>query len=98
MLADGAFTVRTVSDSEAGEFLGAGGVANVANPTHGNSLDAISRKLGVDVRVAKGGRISLVAGDECLVAQISNIPRETREFSDEEIASARFEFRIVSVR
>lgn len=97
MLADGDFTVRTVDSTKASEFLRSG-VVNAANPTHGNSLDAISRKLDVDVRDAKGGRVSLVAGDECLVAQISNIPRETREFSDVEIAAARFEFRIVSVR
>lgn len=95
MLGDGIFSVRTLSADDAAKWLRQDDIVNAANPTHSNSLDAISRKIGVNVREAKGGRVALSAGDECLVAQISGIPRETREFSDAEICAARFEFRLV---
>jgi hypothetical protein len=97
MLPDGDFAVETLSESRAAEFLN-GGVENVANPQHANSLQAITQKLGVDVRESKGGRVFLKSGDECLVAEIGNIPRETREFSDEEISAATFKFRLVVVK
>ncbi len=96
MLPDGSVVIKTLTEREAAVWLQVA-YENVANPSHSNSLQAITQKLGVDVRGAKGGRISLEAGDECLVAQISGIPRETREFSDEEIAAAQFDLRLVRV-
>ena len=99
MLPDGDFTVTTVSMDEAVDYLRRDGVENVANPSHGNTLQAITQKLGVDVRMAAvGRRVILNQGDACLVAQIGNIPRETREFTDEEIQAANFEFRLVEVK
>lgn len=97
MLPDGEFTVITLTDGEATKYL-AGDIENVANPTHANSLQAISQKLGVNVLVAKGGRVFLGAGDECLIAQVTGIPRETREYSDEEITKAEFVFRLIKVK
>lgn len=96
MLPDGSVSVRTLSAKEAREWLDTP-FTNAANPTHGNSLQAITQKVGVDVRDAKGGRVALRPGDQCLVAQITGIPRETREFTNEEIAAAAFEFRLVTV-
>ncbi len=96
MLPDGKMEIRTLSENEASKWLSSG-FENAANPMHSNSLQAISQKLNFDVRDAKGGRVSLESGDQCLVAQISGIPRETREFSDEEISSAVFIFRLVTV-
>ena len=98
MLEDGDFQVKTLSQEEVVEWLKVGDFENVANPTHANSLDAISRKIDFDLREAQGGRINLKPGDQCLVAQISGIPRETREFTDEEIAKAEFSFRLVIVK
>ncbi|MFH1145466.1 MAG: hypothetical protein V1707_00675 [bacterium] len=97
MLPDGKFYVVTVDADAAKCFFSSNDIQNIANPTHANSLQAIIQKLGVDVRDAKGGRIRLSSGDQCLIAEISGIPRETREFSDTEIASAVFNFRIVEV-
>lgn len=98
MLADGSFEVETISTQEAVAFLTENAVENAANPDHSNSLQALTQITGVDVTAAQGGRISLETGDICLVAQISGIPRETREFTDEEIAAARFTFRLVKVK
>lgn len=97
MALDGLLSVKTINEKNAADFLRQEGLANVANPTHGNSLQAISQKLGVDVRAAQGGRVTLQSGDEVLVAEIGGIPRETREFSDSEIAAATFRFRLVRV-
>ncbi len=96
MLPDGNVSVETLTTDEATGWLREG-FENVANPSHANTLNAVSRHLGVDVRQAKGGRIKLIAGDECLVAEISGVPRETREFTNEEIAAATFTFRLVKV-
>jgi hypothetical protein len=98
MAPDGDLSVQTIDETAAAEFLRQEGMANVANPTHANSLDAISRRLGVDVRNTRGGRVLLSSGDECLVGEIGNVPRETREFTDAEIAKATFRFRIIKVR
>ncbi len=97
MLSDGEFTIETLLDEEAAKYL-TGEIENVANPMHANSLQAINQKLGVDVLDAKGGRVFLGTGDECLIAQVTGIPRETREYSDEEIAKAEFVFRLIKAK
>lgn len=84
---------------KAAEFL-AGNVANVANPSHANTLDAVTKKLGVDVRNAKGGRVKLMKGDQILVAQVTfppSVPRETKEYTDEQVAQGVFEFDLVTI-
>lgn len=102
MLPDGRFFVEALTWGEARAWL-CGAFENVVNPSHTNSLDAICRHLNVDGRLAekicnaKGGRVILQRGDECLVAQIENVPRETREFTDEEVKNASFAFRLVRV-
>ena len=96
MLPDGGVFIETLTAEGAAAWLRRG-FENVANPSHANTLDAVSRHLGVDVRQAKGGRIKLASGDECLVAEISGVPRETREFTDAEITAATFTFRLVKV-
>jgi hypothetical protein len=98
MLPDGDCTIKTLSLEEAKAYLQKDGLTNAANPSHANTLDAVSKKLAVDVRAAKGGRVALVSGDSCLVAEISNVPRETREFTEAEIAQAIFKFRLVEVK
>lgn len=96
MVPDGTVEFRTVSVEEAAELL-RGEFANAANPSHGNTLSALTRRLGVDLTQAQGGRVLLSQDDSCLVAQISGLPRETREFTDEEVAAARFDFRLVTL-
>jgi len=97
MLPDGMIEIVTIAEDVAANYLLDPEVVNAANPSHANTLDAMSRRLGVDVRSAKGGRVSLEAGDSCLIVEIGNIPRETREFTDEEVAKATLMFRLVAV-
>ena len=97
MLPDGALRIHTLDADAARAWLDAAPFRNVCNPMHANTLDAFSRALGRDLRVAEGGRVRLIAGDGCLVLEVSGLPRETREFRDEEVAAARFLFRLVEV-
>lgn len=97
MLPDALVRVTTLDLAAARSWLAAAPVHNVCNPSHGNTLDAFSRVLAVDVRDGFGGRVALQAGDACLVLEVTGLPRETREFSDAEIAAARFGFRLVEV-
>lgn len=84
--------VQELSSEKAAAFWSGGDVANVANPTHANTLAAVSQVLGVDATAnASGRKVSLQPGDECLVAELENghkLPRETRQFTDEELALA----------
>lgn len=92
--------VEELSDVEARAFLAGQGVANVANPNHANTLSALSQKLGNDVRDAKGGRVALASGDAMLVGQVvfpSDVPRETTEYTDEQLAKGKFSFLLVTV-
>lgn len=92
--------VVELSKTEATVWLGQSGVKNVANPGHANTLAAVSQRLGVDVRSSAGGRVSLASGDQCLVAQVSfppSVPRETTEYTDEQLALGKFSFLLVTV-
>lgn len=99
MAPDGLARILTVSPENAARYL-SDPFENIANPGHGNTLDAVSGLLGIDVRNAKGGRVRLSEGDQCLVAEVGNLPpqRETRQYSDEEIKAATFTFRIVTIK
>jgi hypothetical protein len=57
MVPDGTYIVKvkTIDEEAAAEFLRHEGVVNAVNPNYANTLGAIFRRLGVDVRQAKGG-------------------------------------------
>jgi hypothetical protein len=97
MVPDGMYIVKvkTIDEEAAAEFLRHEGVVNAVNPNYANSLEAISKRLSVDVRQTMGGRITLEVGDELLIAKIGNVPRGTQMFTEEEIAAATFDFRTV---
>ncbi|MBI2595425.1 hypothetical protein HYW46_01675 [Candidatus Daviesbacteria bacterium] len=85
---------------QVGQWLREGDVQNVANPSHANTLAAVSQRLGVDVRNAAGGRVVLNPGDQVLVAQVTfppSVPRETTEYSDEQLALGKFSFVLVEI-
>lgn len=67
------------------------GLVSCANPTHKVSLDALNSRYGINVPVAeKAPKVSLETGDAIIVLQIAGLPRETREFTAEEVAKASF--------
>jgi hypothetical protein len=70
------------------------------NPSHKASIDAMRSRFGIDVEIPeKAPIVSLADGDSVVVMGISGLPRlENRhEYTDEEIASAKFSFSIFTV-
>lgn len=93
-------TGEELTPEQAASWLQDRQVQNACNPQHANTLDAVSKRLQLDVRAAKGGRVLLQPGDECLVAQVSfppDVPRETKEYTDEQVARATFSFILVKL-
>ena len=68
------------------------GLVSCANPSHKASLDALKTRYGIEIPVSeKAPKVSLAnVGDAIIVLQISGLPRETREFTAEEVAKANF--------
>ncbi len=98
MLPDGAFTVETLSPEKAAEVL-ASEFTHCGNPDHWPTWNAVAVRLNSEkAKEAKGGRVALKSGDSVIVTEIGGLPRETREFTPEEIAKANFKFRLVSMR
>lgn len=99
MVTDGLVDIKTVDIHYAKNFLRLPH-KNIANPTHANSLNAISKKIYFDVRQGTGERVTMTSGDVCLVAEIElpkDAPRKTEQYSDEVIAASKFNFRVVHV-
>ncbi len=92
--------VQPMTEEIAAAELATEDVANVANPGHANTLAALSQRTGVNLRDAKGGRITLKPGDVVIVGQVrfpSSVPRETTEYTDEQLALGTFSFMKVTV-
>lgn len=92
--------VEPMTEDQARDVLSQSNVKNVANPGHANTLAALSQKLDTDLRDAKGGRIALEEGDVVIVGQVRfppSVPRETTEYSDEQLALGTFEFLKVTI-
>lgn len=68
------------------------GLISCANPSHKTSLDALKARYGIEIPVPeKAPKVSLSEiGDAVIVLQIAGLPRETREFTAEEVAKATF--------
>ena len=73
------------------------GFTHAGNPSHAPTWRAVAVHLGLpEAGEAKGGHVRLLNGDVLVVAEVSGLPRETREFTEEEIASAKINFRFFS--
>lgn len=78
----------------------AAGVVSCANPTHRATVEEASRRLGVAVPVCEGPapKVRLLEGDRLLVLQVGGLlPRETREFTAEELGAAELSFQLWTV-
>jgi hypothetical protein len=96
MISDGTglAPVATLSDGQAQDFL-RGGFHHAGNQNHWPTWHAVAARLGVPgVKEAEGGRVLLQPGDELLVTEVAGLPRETREFTPEEIGAATIRFRL----
>jgi hypothetical protein len=89
---------RPLTTAEARSIIEAG-VETAFNPSHANTARAVERKTGVQIPMAvKPTRVALGIGDRLLVVTIvGTLPRETREFTDDELDSVNFAFSLWSV-
>jgi hypothetical protein len=68
------------------------------NPSHKASLDALKIRYGIEIPIPeKAPKIMLESGDTMIVLQINGLPRETREFTAEEVAKATFSAVMLSI-
>lgn len=85
----------TLSPQSAVALLAEDGFTHAGNPSHAPTWQAVAVRLGLPAAAeARGGRLVLKPGDYLVVAEVSGLPRETREFTAEEIASAKINFRV----
>ena len=91
---------RTVLTTEEATEIIEAGVSPCLNPSHVATIDAMRARYGISVDIPKSPpRVTLEAGDSLLVLGVRGLPRLTdrHEYTDEEIASATFEFVLYSV-
>ena len=89
----------SITEAQAKEWLSRWDVWHGGNPSHKNTWDAAAKRLG-DSRLAnpKGGKLNMIHGDELLVVSLAGLPRETREFTDEEVSKATMSFSLYVVK
>ncbi len=89
---------RPLTPVEARSIIDAG-VETAFNPSHANTALAVERKTGVRIPLAgKPARVSLGVGDRLLVVSfVGSLPRETREFTDDELDGVNFVFSLWTV-
>ena len=71
------------------------------NPSHQATITAMESRFGIKVAIPEmPPRVSLESGDAVIVMGVRGLPRLTdrHEYTDEEIASASFNFSMYTVR
>lgn len=95
---DGLVRLQTLNVEEAKNLLTGTEFVHGGNPDHWPTWNALAAFLGEPrLKEAKGGRLALKEGDRIFVAEVTGLPRETREFTPEEIAKAKFRLRLATV-
>lgn len=93
-------TRQSLSVDEAKEKIGAG-VISCLNPLHKATIEAAEIRFGITVEIPeKAPQVALEQGDAVIVMSVRGLPRlqENRhEYTNDEIASATFNFGIWTV-
>lgn len=91
---------RELSIDEVRAILAEGKVTPCLNPSHKATIDAMQARFGIAVEIPETPpRVSVGSGDSVIVMGVRGLPRLTdrHEYSEEEIASASFNFSEYSV-
>lgn len=92
-------TRRTISVEEV-KTLVAQGVESCCNPSHSATINAARSRFGIDVSIPETPpRVALGSGDSVIVMGVRGLPRLTdrHEYTEDEIASATFNFAMYTV-
>lgn len=88
---------RPVSAEDAIAIIKSGVEAGY-NPAHISTMKAMKQRYGIEVPPPPSApKIVLAPGDRVLTLEIQGLPRETREFTDTEVAKATFRFVLYEV-
>ena len=77
------------------------GVESCLNPSHSATIGAMRSRFAIDVAIPETPpRVELDWGDSIVVMGVRGLPRLTdrHEYTEEEVAGARFSFSIYTVR
>jgi hypothetical protein len=104
-LADGMFVgdctiFRRVLTVDMVKDLVAQGVESCCNPSHKSTIEAMRSRFGIDVSIPEAPpRVVLNSGDSVIVMGVRGLPRLTdrHEYTEDEIASATFNFSMYTV-
>ena len=70
-------------------------VVSCCNPSHSNTLEALSSKHGIEVQIPKNApKVALGVGDSIIVMSVRGLPRLEgyAQYTDDQIAGATFAF------
>lgn len=76
------------------------GVLSCLNPSHKATIDAMSKRYGIEVPIPEAPpRVALASGDSVVVMGVRGLPRLTdrHEYTEEEVAKATFSFSVYTV-
>lgn len=93
----GLYPARSYSPAAIREILvDSCGFVHAGNPSHApTTWRAVATRLRLpEVANPKGGKVVLQHRDVLVVAEVTGLPRETREFTAEEISSAEIKYRV----
>ena len=97
---DCTITRQSVEPATVRAMAEAGELTPCLNPSHRPTIDAMRSRYGIDVEVPEApARVSLGPGDRLVVMGVRGLPRLTdrHEYTEEEIASATFNFSVYTV-
>ena len=92
---------RELSIDEVRELIAEGKITPCLNPSHQATIDAMRSRFGIAVEIPETPpRVSVGSSDSVIVMGVRGLPRLTdrHEYSEEEIASATFNFSEYTVR
>lgn len=91
---------QSLSVEEARAMI-AWGVTSCCNPSHKATIEAAEKRYGITVEIPeKAPQVALESGDSVIVMSVRGLPRlddKRHEYTEEEIASATFNFGIWTV-
>jgi hypothetical protein len=99
----GACTIqrRTIDVEEVRMLAENGGLTPCLNPSHAATIDAMRSRFGIEVEIPETPpRVCVGSGDSVIVMGVRGLPRLTdrHEYTEEEIASATFNFSCYTVQ
>ncbi len=88
---------KGLTPEQAIEIIKEGVVAGY-NPNHVATMVAMKQRYGIEVPPPPmAPKIKLQVGDRVLTMEIENLPRETREYTQEEVAKATYRFALYTI-